>query len=86
MKTYSAMKVGASGGDSMSFEIRFGVRQGCALSPTLFNYMIDWSNLARLSRGSGWNQRSCVDTQLIQRRLRWIGHAEKRGVSELEAS
>ncbi len=26
----------------MSFEIRSGVRQGCALSATLFNYIIDW--------------------------------------------
>ncbi len=34
--------VRASGSDSMPFEIRSGVRQGCALSPTLFNYIIDW--------------------------------------------
>ncbi len=26
----------------MPFEIRSGVRQECALSPTLFNYIIDW--------------------------------------------
>ncbi len=26
----------------MPFEIRSGVRQVCALSPTLFNYIIDW--------------------------------------------
>ncbi len=26
----------------MPFEIRSGVRQGCALSPTFFNYIIDW--------------------------------------------
>ncbi len=36
------MKVRASGSDSMPFEIRSGVRQGCALYPTLFNYIIDW--------------------------------------------
>ncbi len=36
------MKVRANGSDSMPFEIRSGVRQGCALSPTLFNYIIDW--------------------------------------------
>ncbi len=26
----------------MPFEIRSGVRQGCALSRTIFNYIIDW--------------------------------------------
>ncbi len=26
----------------MPFEIRSGVRQGCAICPTLFNYIIDW--------------------------------------------
>ncbi len=36
------MKVRASGSDSMPFEIRSGVRQRCAISPTLFNYIIDW--------------------------------------------
>ncbi len=36
------MKVRASGSDSLPFEIHSGVRQGCALSPTLFNYIIDW--------------------------------------------
>ncbi len=36
------MKARASGVDSLPFEIRFGVRQECALSPTLFNYIIYW--------------------------------------------
>ncbi len=36
------MKVRASGSDSIPFEIRSGVRQGCAPSPTLFNYIIGW--------------------------------------------
>ncbi|VDN17903.1 unnamed protein product [Dibothriocephalus latus] len=27
---------------SQSFDIRSGVRQGCVLSPILFNYVIDW--------------------------------------------
>ncbi len=36
------MKVRASGSDSMPLEIRSGFRKGCALSPTLFNYIIDW--------------------------------------------
>ncbi len=31
------LRVRASEGDSLSFEIRFCVRQGCALSPILFN-------------------------------------------------
>ncbi len=50
IKAYYAstkMKVRASGSGSMVFEIRSGVRQGCALSPTLFNYTIVWI-LARL--------------------------------------
>ncbi len=40
---YSSTKitVRASASDSMSFEIRSGVRQGCALSPDFFNYIID---------------------------------------------
>ncbi len=45
IKAYSSstkMKVRASRSDSMPFDIRSGVRQGCALSPTLFNYIIDW--------------------------------------------
>ncbi len=36
------MKGSASGSDSKPFENRSGVRQGCALSPTVFNYIIDW--------------------------------------------
>ncbi len=45
IKAYNSstnMKVRASGSDSMPFEIRSGVRHGCALSPILFNYIIDW--------------------------------------------
>ncbi len=38
----TTMKVRASGSNFMPFEIGSGVRQGCALSPTLFNYIIDW--------------------------------------------
>ncbi len=43
IRAYSStkMKVRVSGSDSMSFEIRSGVRQGCALPPTLFNFTID---------------------------------------------
>ncbi len=43
IKAYYAstkMKVRASGIDFMPFEIRFGVRQGCVLFPTLFNNII----------------------------------------------
>ncbi len=29
-------------GGSLSFEVRSGIRQGCALSLTLFNYIINW--------------------------------------------
>ncbi len=36
------MKVRASESDSMPLEIRSGARQGCALSSTLLNYIIDW--------------------------------------------
>ncbi len=36
------MKVRANGSDSMAFEIRSGVQQGCALSSTDFNYIIHW--------------------------------------------
>ncbi len=32
----------ASGGNSLSFEVRSGVRQECTLSPILFNNIIDW--------------------------------------------
>ncbi len=35
-------KVRAGGDDSVPFEICSSVRQGCAFSPTLFNYIIDW--------------------------------------------
>ncbi len=35
------MKVRASGSGTMFLEIRSGVLQGCALSPVLFNYIID---------------------------------------------
>ncbi len=45
IKAYYAstkMKVKASGIDSMSFEIRSGVRQGCPLSPTYINNIIQW--------------------------------------------
>ncbi len=37
------MKVMASVSYSMPFEIRSGVRQGCAPSPTLFTYTMDWN-------------------------------------------
>ncbi len=36
------MKVKANLSDSTPFEIRSGDRQGCALSPTLFDNIINW--------------------------------------------
>ncbi len=36
------MNFGAIGINSISFKIRFGVRQECALSTTLFNKITDW--------------------------------------------
>lgn len=35
------VRMRAYGSESETFEVRSGVRQGCALSPTLFNYAID---------------------------------------------
>lgn len=35
-------RVRCYGQDSSFFNVSSGVRQGCALSPTLFNYAIDW--------------------------------------------
>ncbi len=40
--TSTKVNVKASGGDSLSFEIRPGVQQECSLSSTLFNYIIGW--------------------------------------------
>ncbi len=45
------MKVSASGSDSMPFEIRSGVRQGCALAPTLDS----WPGTTRFPMCSGWS-------------------------------
>ncbi|CAI9717498.1 Hypothetical predicted protein [Octopus vulgaris] len=45
IKTYyrsARPRVRVYGEVSEPFEIRSGVRQGCVLSPTLFNYAIDW--------------------------------------------
>ncbi len=36
------MTIRANCNDSMPFEIHAGDRQGCALSPTLLNYIMDW--------------------------------------------
>ncbi len=60
--TSTKTTVRARGGDSISFETHSGVRKGCALSPTLFNYIIGWI-LARLPRGSGgWVAAVCMHT------------------------
>ncbi|CAE1245220.1 unnamed protein product [Acanthosepion pharaonis] len=50
-------RVRAYGEESETFEVKTGVRQGCALSPALFNYTIDYILGKALSglRGScGW--------------------------------
>ena len=36
--------VRVSGNDTPKFPVEFGVKQGCPLSPILFNYAIDWIN------------------------------------------
>ncbi len=46
------MKVRASGSDSLSFVIRSGVLQGCALSPTLLNYIINLKGYTRVQFGT----------------------------------
>ncbi len=42
VEAYHHITVRASAGDSLSFEMRSVVRQGCELSPTDFKHMIDW--------------------------------------------
>ena len=45
--------VRVNGIESETFEVRTGVRQGCALSPTLFNYAVDWILKSALNGFSG---------------------------------
>ncbi len=57
-------------GDSMSFEFRSDVRQGCVLSLTLFNYIIDWSLSQGLQSYPGvwvFSKRPCVRPRLCRR-------------------
>ncbi|KAK2718870.1 hypothetical protein QYM36_006022 [Artemia franciscana] len=45
MKAYydaSVSRVRIYGEETEEFLVEFGVKQGCILSPTLFNYCIDW--------------------------------------------
>ncbi len=35
-------RVRTRGGETESFEVQSGVRQGCPLSPTFFNFAVDW--------------------------------------------
>ena len=40
--TSTRARVRAYGEESREFDLYSGVRQGCCLSPILFNYVIDW--------------------------------------------
>ncbi len=42
LKRQTKSRVRARGGMTESFELQSGVRQGCPLSPTLFNVAVDW--------------------------------------------
>ena len=46
-------RVRAYGEESETFEVKTGVRQGCALSPTLFNYTIDYILVRALQDNAG---------------------------------
>ncbi len=65
--------------DLMPFEFRSTVRQRCALSPTLFNHIFDWI-LGQARRRLGLTS---IPALLVQRRLRWFGHAARRAGGEL---
>ncbi|VDN53079.1 unnamed protein product [Dracunculus medinensis] len=82
-----------------SFEIRTDVRQGCTLSPTIFNYAIDWimDIACRHSRGVQISavlavsqdrihlrsNTTCVNTVITKRRLRWLRQVLRRPPQEL---